>query len=216
MNFIDYQTEDYPFSEIYSDIVNVKDIGFLHDSELNTYKEVFAREKDQSSVFHKLYYSNFESKISDTYIQFLKNHVRPLYDGPIVYQKIPTFRIHLPGNIAVGEFHKDKWYRDSDWHESVQEMNYYLPFTDAYSTNTIWVESEEDKEDYAPMEAKYGQCIQWDGVNLKHGNKKNTTSHTRVSIDFRVMSYSSYKPSLHGSINMNKKFEIGGYYELLD
>ena len=43
-----------------------------------------------------------------------------------IYQKIPTFRLHFPGNIAVGEYHKDKWYRDAEWHEEVKELNYYL------------------------------------------------------------------------------------------
>lgn len=215
MNRISYKANDYNFAEIYSDVIGVKDLSLTHESDLNTYNDVFSREEDQSSVFHRKYYDSFEDNIQEAYKRFLKNEVLPMYEGPIVYQRIPTFRIHLPGNIAVGEFHKDKWYRDSEWHESVQEMNYYLPFTDAYDTNTVWVESEEDKGDYTPVDVKYGEFVQWDGANLKHGNKTNTTPHTRISIDFRVMSYSDYKPSNKGSINMNAKFEIGGYYELL-
>ena len=93
-------------------------------------------------------------------------------------------------------------------------MNYYLPFTKAYGTSTIWVESEEDKGDFKPMDVEYGECIQWDGVNLTHGNKKNITNVTRVSVDFRIMPYSRYQPSNHGSINTKTKFEIGGYYKL--
>ena len=121
----------------------------------------------------------------------------------------------MPNNIAVGEWHKDKWYRDQAWHEQTHEMNYYLPFTDAYGENTIWAESREDLGDYQPMNCNYGEFIQWDGVNLTHGNKVNSTPHTRISIDFRIMPFSRYKPSTHGSINMNSKFEIGGYYNFL-
>ena len=94
-------------------------------------------------------------------------------------------------------------------------MNFFLPFTRAYGTNTIWVESEEDEGDYKPMNIKYGEFVQWDGSNLSHGNKKNITQTTRVSVDFRVMPYSTYKPSNHGSINTKTKFEIGGYYDII-
>ena len=92
-------------------------------------------------------------------------------------------------------------------------MNFFLPFTKAYKTNTIWVESKEDKKDYSPMISQYGECIQWDGSNLSHGNKKNETNTTRISVDFRIIPFSKYKPSNHGSINTKTKFEIGGYYD---
>ena len=60
---------------------------------------------------------------------------------------------------------------------------------------------------------EYGECMQWDGVNLTHGNKKNITNTTRISVDFRVIPYSKYKPSNHGSINTKVSFAIGGYYK---
>ena len=92
-----------------------------------------------------------KKQILDLYDKFILNVIRPLYGEDIVYQKIPTFRLHFPGNIAVGEYHKDKWYRDKKWHEEVCELNFYLPFTKAYGTNTIWVESEEDEGDFQAM-----------------------------------------------------------------
>ncbi len=64
-------------------------------------------------------------------------------------------------------------------------------------------------------DCKYGNIIQWDGSNLTHGNKINKTGKARVSIDFRVIKYSNYKPSEHGSINTKTKFQIGGYYKIL-
>ncbi len=80
-------------------------------------------------------------------------------------------------------------------------------------TNTIWVESEEDKGDYKAIDVEYGECVQWNGANLTHGNKQNLTNTTRVSVDFRIIPFSKYKPSNHGSINTKTKFEIGGYYD---
>tara|TARA_R110001592_G_scaffold293585_1_gene563218 strand:+ start:2013 stop:2660 length:648 start_codon:yes stop_codon:yes gene_type:complete len=212
---INYSTTKYPFNKIISNILNTKNLSKIHKEFHFENYQLFTREKDQSTKYHKLYYDNFKESIEPLYKEFIKEIIKPLYSEDIVYQKIPTFRLHFPGNIAVGEYHKDKWYRDLEWHEEVKEMNFFLPFTRAYGTNTIWVESEEDEGDYKPMNIKYGEFVQWDGSNLSHGNKKNITQTTRVSVDFRVMPYSTYKPSNHGSINTKTKFEIGGYYDII-
>ena len=39
---------------------------------------------------------------------FIQKVIKPRFGEEIVYQKIPTFRVHLPNNVSVGEFHKDK------------------------------------------------------------------------------------------------------------
>ena len=212
MNRLKYNISEYPFRDIICNVLSTKSLDKIHEENHFEDYELFSREKDQSTKYHKLYYDNFKEQVQPIYEKFIKNIIRPLYNESIAYQKIPTFRLHFPNNIAVGEYHKDKWYRDSKWHSDVCEMNYYLPFTQAFDTNTVWVESEEDKGDYEPIESNYGECIEWDGVNLMHGNKKNTTDKTRISVDFRVISESKYKPSNYGSINTKVKFEIGGYY----
>ena len=212
MKIINYSIKDYSFADIINNILDTTDLSQIHKEDHFKGYDVFSREKDQSTKYHKLYYDNFHL-IEPTYKNFIKNIIRPLYDEPIVYQRIPTFRLHFPGNIAVGEWHKDKFYRDKNWHESVCKLNYYLPFTNAYETNTIWVETEEDNGDFKPMNTKYGECVQWDGSNLTHGNKKNTTSETRISVDFRVIPISTYKPSTNNSINTKMRFKIGEYYE---
>ena len=97
--------------------------------------------------------------------------------------------------------------------KKVKELNFFLPVTDAYDTNNIWVESEEGKEDYHPINAKYGQVVMWDGSNLLHGNKTNIENTTRISFDFRVIKAKNYIPSNKGSINTNTVFAIGGYYD---
>lgn len=65
------------------------------------------------------------------------------------------------------------------------------------------------------MNCEYGNTIQWNGSNLTHGNKINETGKARVSVDFRVIRMSNYKPSTKGSINMNVGFAIGGYYDVI-
>ena len=64
---------------------------------------------------------------------------------------------------------------------------------DTKETTSIWVESNVDKGDYAPMICKYCEVIQWDGSTLTHGNKLNTTDTTRVSFDFRIISFDDWE-----------------------
>lgn len=213
MKKIVYSTKEYDFASLVKDWFNVNDLTDLH--KFSDYEKIFSREKDQSSKWHKIFYDKIrnDSLFLDTYEKFLTNVIKPIYKGKIVYQKIPTFRVHLSGNIAVGEYHKDKSYRKGGWSDLVKEMNYYLPFTNTNDENTIWVESKEDKSDFSPMNLKYGECMQWDGMNLTHGNKINRSKDTRVSVDFRIIDENNYVPSQYGSINTKTPFSIGGYYE---
>ena len=63
---------------------------------------------------------------------------------------------------------------------------------------------------------EYGQCVQWNGTNLHHGDKVNKTGKTRFSMDFRAMLYSKYdalervsKKSIHTGMAL----VIGEYYD---
>jgi ectoine hydroxylase-related dioxygenase (phytanoyl-CoA dioxygenase family) len=211
MKKINYNTKQFPFADKLQQLFKIENLSTINDAV-----EVFSREKDQSTIYHKMYYEWARTDIfTQLYESFIYSSVKPLYNEQIVYQAIPTFRVAYQNNIAVGEFHKDKFYRDINWAIDVDEDNFFLPFTDAFDTNTIWVESEEDKGDFAPMNCQYGELIQWDGSNLMHGNKINDTGRTRISVDFRVMTYANYKPSEHGSINTKIKFQIGGYYKTI-
>jgi hypothetical protein len=206
-----YNTRIFLFKPKLEKIFQIDELSSLNDNI-----EVFTREKDQSTNWHKLFYAWARTEeFTQLYEEFIKNIIYPIYNERIVYQAIPTFRVAYPNNIAVGEYHKDKWYRNGEWAAKVKEDNFYMPFTDAFDTNTIWVESEEDKGDFAPMNCNYGEIIQWNGCNLTHGNKINTTGKTRISVDFRVIKYSNYIPSDHGSINTKTQFNIGGYYKLI-
>ena len=206
MKRIKYNIVNFPFSQLVSKLFNVNKL-----SEISDNIEILSRKTDQSTLYHKRYYKWARTnEFINLYDEFILNIIKPIYNEKIVYQSIPTFRICYPNNIAVGEFHKDKHYRDVNWAEQVKEDNFFLPFTKAYDTNTVWVESEENKGDYAPINCEYGEIVQWDG-----SNKVNQTGKCRISVDFRVMKYSNYIPSNQGSINTKTKFQIGDYYKTI-
>ncbi len=207
MRLINYNANLFNFKEVVKHILEVESLENLHNIEKY---EVFSREKDQSTHWHRKYYENFNT-FQPLYVKFITEFIKPLFNNEkIVYQKIPTFRVHLVGNLGVGAFHKDR-----DYNHGVNEINFWLPFVNTHGNNSIWMESEEDRGDYHPIRVNYGEVLQFDGANLSHGNKINDSNITRVSVDFRVVKLSDFKPSDKGSINMKTKFDIGGYFDVL-
>ena len=206
-----YDIKKYDFKSLFCRWLNTDDLTTLHNEKKYP---VLTREEDMYMHWNQIYYKRWreDSSIKDLYLKFLEDVIKPRFGEEIIYQELPDIRIHLPNNIAVGEFHKDKHYRNEKWAKEVRELNYFVPLTKSYDTNTMWAETKEDKGDYIPFNSDYGECTEWYGSHLTHGNKINKTDVTRVSFDFRVIPKSRYVPSEHTSINMKIPFKIGGYY----
>jgi hypothetical protein len=203
-----YDTSLYPFREIVKTNLKTNTLENLHEVEKY---DTLVREKDQSTTWHKRFYRDDLNRFQKLYNTFIKNFIKYEFElDEIIYQKIPTFRVHLKDNQAVGE-----WHRDRDYNHGKSEVNIWLPFTDAYDTNTIWIESEEDKNDFKPYNVSYGEVLVFNGANLIHGNKTNIEHDTRVSVDFRIVNPTEFIPSTKGSINTNTSFDIGGYFQKL-
>jgi hypothetical protein len=199
-----YSTDEYPFAPRIGEALQVQDLSSLHEDASYT---LFCRETDQQTVWHDRYYRAFDKDIAPLYFDFLTKIVAPMFDEPMAYQKIPTFRVHLPRNIGVGEFHRDR-----DYDHPKGETNFLLPLTDAQDTSTIWIESSERANDFRPINLVYGQVFCFDGRNLRHGNKINETGVTRVSFDFRVIPVRLAVNTSGVSINTKTRFCIGDYY----
>jgi hypothetical protein len=203
-----YDTSLYPFRERVKTNLKTNTLENLHEVEKY---DTLVREKDQSTTWHKRFYRDDLNRFQKLYNTFIKNFIKYEFElDEIIYQKIPTFRVHLKDNQAVGE-----WHRDRDYNHGKSEINIWLPFTDAYDTNTIWIESEEDKNDFKPYNVSYGEVLVFNGANLIHGNKTNIEHDTRVSVDFRIVNPTEFIPSTKGSINTNTSFDIGGYFQKL-
>ena len=208
---INYCTSQYPFRKLLESILETEDITKLH--EVDNSNNLVKRENDSYSKWHSLFYKAFEVKFKSHYLNFMENFIMPYFNlekNTLIYQKIPSFRAHLVHNLAVGE-----WHRDRDYNHDTNEMNFWLPFMNTYDTNTIWMESEENKGDIKPYSVDYGQILVFSGANLLHGNKINETTCTRTSIDFRLVEKDMFNPSSKQSINMRTKFDVGGYFEIM-
>ena len=207
---ISFDTKKFPFNDIITKMLAI-DKSKQSLEELHKIEDygLFVREKDQSTIWHKKYYALYKDSFYPVYIELVKT----LKDGfgykSLIYQKIPTFRVQLAnGNVAVGEWHKDKAYN-----HGISEVNFWMPFVDTNEQNTIWMETKEDQGDYRPYTVRYGEILVFNGANLVHGNQHNDSNITRVSVDFRLVDPLKFIPNSAGSINMNTQFDIGGYFE---
>jgi hypothetical protein len=120
------------------------------------------------SPFYRLYHA------------FTRRVIAPEFGHKISYSSHPKMRVHLAGTPTVS-----KWHRDAEVTNRDDQMNVWLPFTDTYDSNTLWIETEYGRQDYKPVTVRYGQALVFDGGYLTHGTVANNTHKTRVSADFR-------------------------------
>lgn len=198
------------FHEIVGGILTpLEDIHFLVEGK---YPELFKVGSDSCTIFHDAFYNKYRAgwkEMEDLYYDFIWEEIAPTIGEDFLFQKFPTFRVHLPGNIAVGRFHYD-----AEFGHPEGEMNYIIPLTNSTDTGSIWIESEKGKGDFEPMPLEVGTLFMFNGNQLTHGNKVNETGKTRVSMDFRILPISKYNESEVGeSMTRKTKFVEGEYYK---
>jgi len=183
-----YKLEEFNFTKIIQDFLEVEDLSKI---AMGTNHETISdgnslyKNMEQTEHYKKLYEALDSEKgaiFYKTYRKFIQQIIRPQYDEPILFQEKPTHRILFKNGGGISRFH-----RDSDYGHNKAEINYFLPQTPAFDTNTLWIESEVGKKDFEPIILKPGQVVRFKGVNLMHGAKINQTQKTRVSFDFRVI-----------------------------
>ena len=207
-----YDVNKYSFRHEIEQMFGTSELEKIHKIEECDFG-VLNMETDQTTKLHKNFYKKVrESNFLEEYKKFLREVILPQFNEPLLYQKIPTFRVQVPNNLSVAEFHNDKSYS-----HSTEEVNIFLPITDAKKLIRYGAESEENLADYSPMNAEYGEYYIWDGANLKHGNKINQSDVSRFSVDFRVMPYSKYDDTnVKETVTTKTKLKLGSYFELME
>jgi hypothetical protein len=203
---LDYDVDRYAFPSLVAAIFAVPALDRLGDGA--SYGR-FRRETDQSTDFHKRFYASF-GQVEPLYRQFVQDVIGGILGEPFCFQRVPTFRVHLPSNVAVGEFHTD-----ADYHHPVGEVNFWVPLTNAWGSNTVWIERAPSEKEYAPAPPLApGQLLMFDAVRWSHGNVVNETGATRVSFDFRCIPLSRYREVDARSVNTGQRLAIGEYFDV--
>ena len=225
---LEYDTKTFNFSELFiSHLSKLFKINSLHDLHLNLPSELLpqesvSEENDQSLAIYESLYAidkGFDLNSSKKFGVFLNKYKKfvnylssSVFEEKLIYQRRPTIRVQFPESKAVGAFHRDR-----DYNHPIEEINIWVPITSVINTNSIWIESSYDKEDYKPVKLNYGQAIIFDS-GLKHGNKINIENLTRLSFDFRVIPESKWEnikaKKIKSSISQNLKLELNDYYDI--
>lgn len=192
-----------------SKMFNGVELGNVHQ-QLETELPRLEVRKDQKTPLHERVYAEFDS-FRDLYLSFVRHIAQQEWGSTdVVYQRVPTFRFQVPGNVGVGEFHTDGKYGHADG-----EVNVWVPLVDAVETRALKIEDDYGSGNFESVPVRYGEYLIFDGVNLQHGNVINETDLTRASFDFRVASAADFVPSEDRSISAGMRFDLNEYFDVL-
>lgn len=213
IQYIPFDNYKFDFVKTISDFFDVNyGLKYLHELSKEKYNKLFEVGKDSSTEFHTKFYNQYRSgwpELESLYEKFIREVISIHFDEDFLFQKFPTARFHLPQNVAVGDFHTDAEFGHPDG-----EINFIIPLTESKDTASVWVESEEGKKDFTSIVLQPGWLVRFNGNRLTHGNKVNATEKTRVSMDFRILPISKYKPEdASSSITTHTKFVEGQYFK---
>lgn len=210
MKIIQYNHIDMPFCRIIGNIFNCHNLMFLHTLQKRVYSELIPG-KDQHTEFHEQFYNvcKNQSEFMLTYKNLIK-YIGFDFLGleKFLYQKIPTFRIQLPNNKAVGGIS----HKDSDYNHPLNEINFLVPLTSMIGSSALFLESEPGLRDFKLISLSPGEILMFNGANLEHGNISNTSGWTRVSFDFRILPQFSNIDINSKTIAHGLRFMEGEYY----
>jgi len=216
-----FDIDAYPFREAVAEVLGINPEMFpvLHTTPEAAGKRLHVR-SGKEAVFLKKWNS---MKGSDAYRRFtslLHSFVdgfvstRMCADGceegfavPVAYQRDVTFRVHDPSDDPMGVPHTD-----AEYNHPPSEVNWWLPLTPVWGSNTLHVESEPGSGDHAPVELGYGEVLRFYGNLCHHYTLPNQTDKCRVSFDFRVLQLSCHDPEWVDYSGHRCKFTVGRYY----
>ncbi len=199
-----YDLQQFDFTRRVAEILDVAELECLHEK----FPLPPGSHGDQDTVVHRILYSTFQ-RWSPLYEEFVRAIV-PAGVGHC-FQRVPTFRIHYPETTATRAFH-----RDSEYNHQPGVINYWVPLTEAYTTNSIWLENPLEGNVARPVHLRPGQMLRFDATSIRHGSMPNETGRTRVSFDFRTIELEHFEPAGLRTVTNNVELRIGGYYAVLD
>ena len=218
----------YEFSHELKNFHMILNEPFISDDEKTSTQRIKIIGNDRTSVFYDDYH-NFIDKTSffnDIYHKFISDCVKPLYavNDKIVVQKTPNLRISFPNTTAIGKHVNENesdnvigLHKDSDFGHHESEVNFIIPLTDMFDTNSIYYEpyigSGLSTNEFLNLKLSSGEFFICKFNQLLHFNKINDTGVTRMSLDFRIIPYDKYIEN--EEYFKNTKFELGRYYIVL-
>jgi len=216
VNNLKYDNSKYDFRVFARKCFGIDNLSEVHKNNPN-YEVFKSFGPDVQTWYHETFYNYLKTNDNGKDMQKMYNNlieevILPYLDiNEALVQKFPSFRVQLPGNIAVAKIHTD-----NSLGHPIGEINFTYSFTDMFDTNAIWIEKMPRMKEFIPIEQKENSITSFNANLCMHYNKLNETGKTRMSMDFRVLPLNYYdKEKVLSSHSTNQKFVDGGYYNLI-
>lgn len=224
--------QKYNFKENLDELHLLIDNKYLSEQDLKYFGELtLIGINDRKSIFIRDFYNyiDLDNTFIENYKKFIIEYIKPMYPNEelLLYQQTPNLRIGFPNLTAIGRRDTDPnqevvgLHNDNEFGHSIYEINYILPITEMFDSNSIFyektVDSKEDYSDYNNLVLKKDEFFMGYLSKLKHYNKINRTGKTRISLDFRIIPYSKYLENQNdkSSVTSNKKLILGEYFNVI-
>ncbi|MBD3921228.1 streptomycin biosynthesis enzyme StrG [Paenibacillus sp. PR3] len=198
-----YDTQRFPFAELLiRDVYKVRNLSALHEYLQAKRRSLGLSERlsanDNLTVRKMMQDQPDDSPFYKLYRHFMLKVLSPLVGRGLSYSSHPKMRVHFPGTESVSSFHHDIIVT-----KRIDQINFWMPFTDVDGTATLWLESDYGAGDYAPIPVRYGEVLIFDGGYIGHGSVPNESGVTRISLDMRF-SYKGAATRAEGVDLMNR------------
>jgi hypothetical protein len=195
-NIYSYNIEKHSFIDYFKKLYNEENLEKLHlkSDDYNLLKDKlnmgYLNEIDTD--LHKIFYNDIKNNnnFKLIYCSFIKYIYKNFFPNEkyMIFQSFPSIRIQFMNSVTVPP-HKDS---DSLSNHPLGEKNFLIPITKMKNTNSIYIESEPDKEDFKSIELNPGELFYFNANTCTHFNKPNIENKLRISLDFRIMKYNDY------------------------
>lgn len=200
-------------------------LAIVDEKELYVHIGILGKDDRVCPFIHDFHHAvDKNDEFRELYHKYIQKEIMPLIcknkENKIVIQKTPNIRISLPEYAAIGRNpSRDDdeiigYHKDADFGHFEEEINFIIPLTTMYDSNSIYYETKIESKKFINLKMDTSQMFQGYLNQLHHYNKKNTTPHTRMSFDLRVIPYDKYMENVERF--KGTKFELGKYYVVLE
>ena len=129
------------------------------------------------------------------------------------WQLIKGVRVALPSARAAG----GKPRCDAEYYHQPGEVSVWVPLCGCVAANALHVATGPgDDAPLLPLPLKHGEWAAWSGHRCRSGFVANTSADASVSLDFRVIPWSSYREDRSAAKKSNHNLRLGSYYAVMD
>ena len=225
----EYDTKLFKFKEFIENLYDTNELNILYKKSIDYNKLDTSKDfslNDVETDLHKKFYNDIKTNntFKNLYCSLIKEIYNEFFPNEklLIYQSYPSIRFQFENSMAIPP-HCDS---DSIGNHPLGEKNFIIPITTMSNTNSLYIESKPNLNDFEPVYLEYGDLYYFNGNTCIHKNVPNKEGKFRISFDFRVILLKDYINYLTNNItytnprdkNSDRKpitMTIGGYYQII-